>query len=47
MARRSSSDGGCAWFLLLVIISCVIWHFYGAGFAFMVFCMVIFFAAMT
>lgn len=46
-ADNSDSSEGCAWFLLLIIVSCVIGHFNGAGVGLMVFFMVMFFAAMT
>jgi hypothetical protein len=45
MARRG--DDGCAVFLLLVIVSCVIGHFNGAGVGWLVFFVVLFFSAIS
>jgi hypothetical protein len=47
MARRRSDDGGCAVFLLLIIASCLVGHFYGERVGWLVFFMVWFFVAIA
>jgi hypothetical protein len=43
--RGTSSEGGCAWFLLLIIVSMIVGFNYGAGTGWLVFFVVLLFVA--